>query len=62
MKILLDTNVIGEIARPDSPYRANLLSRFNNFSMQIFYLNARFDRVQSSTRSIETLPENQQRS
>ena len=41
MKILLDANVIGEIARPDSPYRANLLSRFNNFSnADFFYLNA----------------------
>ena len=43
MKILLDTNVIGEIARPDSPYRANLLSRFNNYSnADFFHLNHSF--------------------
>ena len=44
MKILLDANVIGEIARPDSPYRANLLSRFNNFPNADFFISTRFIR------------------
>ena len=39
MKILLDAKVIGEIARPDSLYRDNLLSRFNNNSNADFFIS-----------------------